>query len=425
MPGKDNCVDGSIFQRARALCLHYAQPLQLEQRYPGQALSERLTTPDKAISYRLSLQMDDGTIRVFDAYRVQFNDDLGPYKGGLRFHPQVTLDEVTALAFWMYLKTAVVNIPFGGAKGGIAVDYKALSMAERERLTKKFAIVLTNDVGHETDIPAPDVNTGTQEMAWMSHAWRMSSGSYHRGMVTGKPIDQGGSQGRTEATGRGCAVTLLEAARDAGIDPHGATAAIQGFGNAGRYAAIELVRQGGKVVAVSDSRAAVSNPDGLDIAALIEHKNRTGGVADFPGTEPIDHTSVLTAKTDFLIPAALEDSITHEIAPHVQAKVVAEAANGPTTQRAAEILFQRGIRVVPDVLANAGGVIVSYFEWSQNRQEYYWTHEEVIERMTKRLVDGYRRIADRAAQHRTSLRQAAYEIAIERVVKVSLERGVQ
>ena len=227
----------STFERAKALMLHYAEPLRLEEKYPGLSLLERLTTPDKAIVFRISLQMDEGTIRVFRAYRVQFNDDLGPYKGGLRFHPQVTLDEVTALAFWMYLKTAVVNIPFGGAKGGIAVDYKTLSMAERERLTKKFAMMLTNDVGENTDIPAPDVNTGAQEMAWMSHAWRMSSGRYHRGMVTGKPLDLGGSQGRREATGRGCVITLAEVAADFGLDVKEARAAIQGFGNAGQHAA--------------------------------------------------------------------------------------------------------------------------------------------------------------------------------------------
>ena len=210
-------ADGqTLFDRAKALFCHYAAPLELEQKYPGLSLLERLTTPDKSISYRLSLQMDDGTIRVFRAYRVQFNDDLGPYKGGLRFHPQVTLDEVTALAFWMYLKTAIMNIPFGGAKGGVAVDYPALSSAERERLTKKFATMLTSDVGPNTDIPAPDVNTGAREMAWMLHSWRMASHHYDRGMITGKPIELGGSLGRVEATGYGVVTALLEAARDLG-----------------------------------------------------------------------------------------------------------------------------------------------------------------------------------------------------------------
>jgi glutamate dehydrogenase/leucine dehydrogenase len=418
-------VESSVFERAKALFLHYAEPLQLEQRYPGLSLLERLTTPDKIVKVRLSIQMDDGSVRPFDAYRVQFNDDLGPYKGGVRFHPQVTLEEVKALAFWMYLKTAVVNIPFGGGKGGITVDYKALSMTEKERLTKKFAIVLAPDIGVNTDIPAPDVNTGGREMAWMLHAWRMTSAEYQRGAVTGKPLDMGGSQGRPEATGHGCVITMMEAARDKGIDPKGATAAIQGFGNAAQYAAIELVNRGTKVIAVSDSRSAVFNADGLDIDGLIEHKLKTGRVADFRGSEPMDHSAVLTTECDFLVPAALEDSITEEIAPNIKAKIIGEAANGPTMREAGLILYDRGITVVPDVLANAGGVVVSYFEWVQNRQEFYWTREVVIERMTKQLVNAYRAIADRAKAENTCLRQAAYKIAIERVVQASLERGVQ
>ncbi len=418
-------LEGTVFDRAKALFLHYAEPLQLETRHPGMRLTDRLTTPDKSITIRLSLQKDDGTVEVYDAYRVQFNDDLGPYKGGLRFHPQVTLDEVKALAFWMYLKTAVVNIPFGGAKGGICVDYKALSEAEQERLTKKFAILLANDIGEDTDIPAPDVNTGPREMAWMSHAWRMARGKYQRAMITGKPLDNGGSLGRVEATGRGCAITLLEVSRNKGIDPAGATYAVQGFGNAGRYAAVELSRHGSRLTAVCDSRAAVGNPDGMDVKELIRHKEQTGCVADFPGSKPIDPREVLTGKFDYLIPAALEDAITAEIAPKIQAKIIAEAANGPTTQDAMDILFKRGVTVVPDVLANSGGVTVSYFEWVQNRQEYYWTHEEVIERMTKRLISAYKDIHERSEAEGVSLRQAAYENAIERVVRVSLERGVQ
>ena len=415
----------TVFDRAKRLFLHFAEPLHLEQKYPGRSLHRRLTTPDRAMTFRIALQMDDGTIRALNAYRVQFNDDLGPYKGGLRFHPCVNLDEVTALAFWMYLKTAVVDIPFGGAKGGIAVDYKALSPAEQERLTKKFAIVLTNVVGEDTDIPAPDVNTGQREMAWMLDAWRMTSGEYHRGMVTGKPLNLGGSQGRQEATGRGCALVLLEAARDAGIDPQEATAAVQGFGNVGQHAALELARHGTKVVAVSDSHGGIRNPEGLDVAALAEHVRRTGWVSGFPGAKVVDHLDVLCGPCDFLVPAALEDSITAQIAPDVQAKIIAEGANGPTIQEAMEILGQRGITVVPDILANAGGVTVSYFEWVQNRQQYYWTHEEVVDRMSTRLIHAYREIADRASDGSRSLRQAAYEIAIQRVVEAMIQRGVQ
>lgn len=418
-------TNSSVFDRAKQLFLHYAEPLNLERQYPGLALHERLTTPDRSLIYRITLQMDDGPLRVVNAYRVQFNDDLGPYKGGLRFHPCVNLDEVTALAFWMYLKTAVVDIPFGGAKGGISIDYRALSLAEKERLTKKFAIMLTNVVGEDTDIPAPDVNTGPREMAWMLDAWRMTGGAYHRGMVTGKPLNLGGSKGRQESTGRGCALVLLEAARDQGIDPHGATAAVQGFGNVGQHVALELVRHGTEVVAVSDYDGAVRNPDGIDVEALAEHTRRTGHVPGFSGAKPVDHRDVLCGPCDFLVPAALEDTITADVAPHVQAKIIAEGANGPTTRDAMGILAERGVTVVPDILANAGGVTVSYFEWAQNRQEYYWTHQEVIDRMSSRLLDAYRSIADRARDGGKSLRQAAYEIAIQRVVEAMVQRGVQ
>jgi glutamate dehydrogenase (NAD(P)+) len=307
----------------------------------------------------------------------------------------------------------------------VAVDYRALSRAEQERLTKKFAIMLTNDIGADTDIPAPDVNTGAREMAWMLHAWRMNSGRYDRAMITGKPVDLGGSQGRTEATGRGVVIVLNEAARDLGIDPSGATAAVQGFGNVGRHAAFELARRGTKVVAVSDVQGAVANESGLDLEALSCYSDRTGSVVGFPDARPVDHLDVLTAKCDFLVPAALEDAITADVAQNIQARLVVEGANGPTTQEAADILCRRGIQVVPDVLANAGGVTVSYFEWVQNRQEFYWPLEEVMTRLTTKMVDAYRQIADRAQQVKCSLRQSAYELAIERIVKITLERGVQ
>jgi glutamate dehydrogenase/leucine dehydrogenase len=403
----------------------YAEPLDLESRYPNQGLPERLTTPDKSIILRVSLQMDDGSVRILNGYRVQFNDERGPYKGGLRFHPNVTLDEVTALAFWMYIKTAVVNVPFGGGKGGIRVDYKSLSLAEKERLTKKFAMMLGNDVGQNTDIPAPDVNTGEREMAWMLHTWRMTRGEFERGIVTGKPFDLGGSLGRREATGRGAVITLLECARDEGIDPENATAAIQGFGNVGRYAALELVSEGAKVVAVSDSRAGVFDESGLDVQSLIQHKDSTGSVSGFPHARETEPEAVLYTPCDFLIPAALEDSITPDNATEIRARIISEGANGPTTDAAAAILFGQGIRVVPDVLASAGGVIVSYFEWVQNRQEYYWTIDEVSSRLKKSLVQAYREIAGHAREEKCSLRQAAYSLAIERVSKITLERGVQ
>jgi len=415
----------SVYERAKTTFLHYAAPLHLERKHPGLGLPERLVVPDKSITFRLSLQTDDGTIKTLKAYRVQFNDDRGPYKGGLRFHPNVNLDEVTALAFWMYIKTAVVNIPFGGAKGGIAVDYKALSLAEKERLTKKFAIMLTNEVGKDTDVPAPDVNTGAREMAWMLDVWRRTHGAYQYAMITGKPVDMGGSLGREEATGKGCVITLVEAARDLGIDPEGATAVVQGFGNVGQYAALDLNSLGTKVVAVSDSRGAVHDPNGLDIPELVRHKASTGAVCGFGGGQAMDPARLPTMKCDFFVPAALENSVTEQVARDIQARVISEGANGPTTAAADTILFSRGIRVVPDVLANAGGVAVSYFEWVQNRQESHWTLDEVYDRLTATMVRAYRQAADRAKERKSTLRQAAYEIAIQRVVKASLERGVQ
>ncbi len=415
----------SVFDRARTTFLKFAEPLKLNEKYPGRGVLERMTTPDKTVSFRLSLEMDDGTVRIFKAYRVQFNDDLGPYKGGLRFHPSVTEDEMKAMAFWMYLKTAVAGVPFGGAKGGIAVDYPSLSRSEKERLTKRFALMLHGLVGASTDIPAPDVNTGQREMAWMLDAWRMADGTYSRAMITGKPLDMGGSEGRAEATGRGCIITLGEVAGDMGMDMKRCTAVIQGFGNVGRGAAHELHRRGCKVIAVSDINGGLLNLSGLDVEALIAHTQRTGSIVGCPNAKAIDRDLVLTTRCDFLIPAALEDSITINNVNDIQAKIICEGANGPTTHKADEVLHRKGVCVVPDILANTGGVIVSYFEWVQNHQELYWTHEEVIEKLTTRMIANYRKVADRAKDRDVSLRQAAYELAIERIAHAITERGVQ
>ena len=319
----------SVFDRAKATFLKYAEPMKLDEKYPGRGVLERMTTPDKTVAFRLSLEMDDGTVQIFRAYRVQFNDDLGPYKGGLRFHPSVTEDEMKAMAFWMYLKTAVADVPFGGAKGGIAVDYPSLSRSEKERLTKRFALMLHGLVGESTDIPAPDVNTGPREMAWMLDAWRMADGSYSRGMITGKPLDMGGSEGRAESTGRGCIITLGEVACDMGIDMRGATASIQGFGNVGQGAARELQRRGCKVIAVSDINGGILNLSGLDVETLIAHTQRTGSILGCPNAKAIGREMVLTTRCDFLIPAALEDSITIHNANDIQARIVCEGANGP------------------------------------------------------------------------------------------------
>ena len=403
----------------------YAEPLDLPGRYPGRDILRHLTTPDKSVEFRLTFQRDDGSLQVCDAYRVQFNDDRGPYKGGIRFHPVVDLAETKALAFWMYLKTAVVDIPFGGAKGGVAVDYPKLSQAEKERLTKRYALVLGDEIGPEKDIPAPDVNTGEREMAWILDAWRMLKGGYHRGVVTGKPVALGGSAGRREATGRGVVHTIAEAARDMGLDLAKATAAVQGFGNVGSVAALELHHLGARVVAVSDVRGAIRNDAGLHVPALCEHVAAGGALADFPDSEPFPRDALLTLDVDILVPAALEGAITLANAGDVRAKLVGEGANGPVTPAAAEILADRGVIMIPDILCNAGGVTVSYFEWVQNRQEFYWSLERVNEELHRVMTGAYRRVADVAREADVTLREAAYRIAIERVSEAAVRRGVQ
>jgi glutamate dehydrogenase (NAD(P)+) len=413
------------FELAKQHFFRYAAPLELDKRYPGRSMTEHLTTPDRSIEFRLSLERDNGSTMVCQAYRVQFNDDRGPYKGGVRFHPIVDLAETKALAFWMYLKTAVVEIPFGGAKGGVAVDYEHLSLSEKERLTKRYALILTDDIGPTKDIPAPDVNTSEREMGWLLDMWRMTRGRYERGVVTGKPIAMGGSQGRREATGRGVVIVLTEAAREMGLDLHSATAAVQGFGNVGGTSAKLLHAGGTKVVAVSDVSGAIYNPKGLDIPALGEHCQAGMPLAEFKGGQAIPRDDLLTTKADILVPAALENSITAKNAPNVQAKLIAEGANGPVTPEAVDILAERRIRVIPDILANAGGVTVSYFEWVQNRQEFYWPEQQVNDELKRVMVKAYRSVADLASCESITLREAAYRIAIQRVVEAALRRGVQ
>jgi len=403
----------------------YAEPLNLPGRYPGCDILRHLTTPDKSVEFRLTFQRDDGGLQVCDAYRVQFNDDRGPYKGGIRFHPVVDLAETKALAFWMYLKTAVVDVPFGGAKGGVAVDYPKLSMAEKERLTKRYALVLGDEIGPEKDIPAPDVNTGEREMAWILDAWRMLKGGYHRGVVTGKPVSLGGSAGRREATGRGVVYTIAEAAKDMGLDLAQATVAVQGFGNVGSAAALELHHLGARVTAVSDVRGAIRNDAGLHVPALVEHVSAGGTLDDFPDAEPLPRDELLTLDVDILVPAALEGAITMANAGEVRAKLVGEGANGPVTPAAAEILADRGVVMIPDILCNAGGVTVSYFEWVQNRQEFYWPLERVNEELHRVMTGAYRRVAGVAREAGVTLREAAYRIAIESVSEAAVRRGVQ
>lgn len=413
------------FEQAKTFFRNYAEPLKLDERFPGKSLLRRMVEPDRSIEFRLSLQRDNGDINSFRAYRIQFNDDRGPYKGGLRFHPVVNMDEMKAMGLWMNLKTALVDIPFGGAKGGISVDYPALSLAEKERLTKRFAMALVDDIGPDKDIPAPDVNTGEREMAWIIDSWRMIHGRYDRGVVTGKPLSLGGSQGRRAATGQGVVMVLEEAAEDLGVKLKKCSAAVQGFGNVGAAAARHLFQLGVRVCAVSDVYSAICNPDGLDIEALENHYAATGRLDHFPNSQAMDRDQLLEADVDILIPAALENAITAGNADRIQARIVAEGANGPVTPEADAILDRKSVTVLPDILCNAGGVTVSYFEWVQNRQEFYWAEDKVVEELRAVLARAYRSVSGIVAMSGCSHREAAYRVAIERLATSSVNRGVQ
>lgn len=402
------------------LITNVGQLLDFDHVYPGAKMFDRIITSNKLIKFKASVKKDDGTIDVFQCYRVQHSDTLGPYKGGVRLHCDVDLDDVKALATLMTLKTALVQIPFGGAKGGIAVDPKRLSKSERERLIRKYAHTLSSDVGPNIDIPAPDVNTGEQEMAWFYDEYRKSNEDA-RGVVTGKPVDLGGSAGRREATGRGAVMVALEALKDEGIE--NARFAIDGFGNVGSEAALWLHEMGYKVVAVSNSTGAIHHPDGLDIPALKQHVADTGSVPTFSEGDPVP--SVNGVDCEVLMPCALEGSITMANQESIRAKIISEGANSPTTLDACEHLRKRGVLVLPDILANAGGVIVSYFEWVQNREGFYWDVETVQGHLHKKIVSAYRRVRTYAESNGLSFREAAYSLALTRIAAGVEARGVQ
>jgi glutamate dehydrogenase (NAD(P)+) len=388
-------------------------------------IREVLKHPKRELTVNFPVRMDDGSYKVFTGYRVQYNMARGPTKGGIRYHPQVTLDEVRALAAWMTWKCAVVNIPYGGAKGGVVCDPKHMSRGELEGMTRRFATEIALIIGPEIDIPAPDVYTDSQTMAWIMDTYSMLKGYSVPGVVTGKPISLGGSEGRGEATGRGCAYVIREAAKDLGLKVKGASVAIQGFGNAGSVAANILYdEQDAKIVAVSDSKGGIWKADGFNPHAVEEHKQKTGSVVGFPGTKAISNDEVLEAKADVLIPAALENQITKKNADKIQAKIVAEAANGPTLPEADTILFQKKITVLPDVLANAGGVTVSYFEWAQDIQGYYWALDEVNTRLERTMVRSYNDVHKVATERKVHNRTAAYVLAIQRVVDAIKMRGI-
>ncbi len=390
---------------------------------PG--IREVLKHPKRELTVNFPVRMDDGSYQVYTGHRVQYNMARGPSKGGIRFHPGVTLDEVRALAAWMTWKCAVVNIPYGGAKGGVVVDPKKLSHGELERLTRRYASEIAPIIGPEMDIPAPDVYTDAQTMAWIMDTYSSLKGYSVPGVVTGKPISLGGSEGRGEATGRGCAYVIREAAKDAGVKVKGGTVAVQGFGNAGSVAAKILYdEQGAKIVAASDTKGGIWNADGFNPHAVEAHKQKTGSVVGFPGAKSISNEEVLEAKADILVPAALENVITAKNANKVQAKIVAEAANGPTLPEADKILFEKKVTVLPDILANAGGVTVSYFEWAQNIQGYFWTLKEVNERLERTMTESYRAVHAVATERKVHNRTAAYVVAVQRVVDAIRIRGI-
>jgi glutamate dehydrogenase/leucine dehydrogenase len=383
-----------------------------------------LKHPKREFTVNFPVRMDDGSYRVYTGYRVQYNMARGPSKGGIRYHPQVTLDEVRALAAWMTWKCAVVNLPYGGAKGGIICDPKHMSQGELERMTRRFASELIPIIGPEMDIPAPDVYTDSQTMAWIMDTYSQEKGYSVPGVVTGKPIAIGGSEGRGEATGRGCAYVIREAAPHIGLKLKGASVAVQGFGNAGSVAANILNDEfGAKIIAVSDSQGGIYNTDGINPHKVEEHKHKTGSVVKFPGAKSVSNEELLELKTDILVPAALENQLTSKNADKVQAKIVAEAANGPTVPEADKAFFEKKVTVLPDILANAGGVTVSYFEWAQNIQGYSWSLAEVNERLNKVMTESYARVHAVAQERKVDNRTAAYVVAIQRVVDALHIRG--
>ena len=387
-------------------------------------VKEVLKRPRRATIQHLPVLMDDGTIKVFVGYRVQHSIARGPAKGGIRFHQDVTLDEVAALASWMTWKCAVADIPFGGGKGGVIVDPRKLSAGELERLTRRYAADLSDVFGPDSDVPAPDVNTGEREMAWIVDTYSMHSRRTELGVVTGKPLEIGGSAGRREATGRGVMICVEQMCRHLGMPLEGARVAVQGFGNVGGVAADLLAREcGAKIVAASDVSGAVHNPDGLDVPALLRHVAERKGVAGFAGAKPLT-TAIIEYDCDILVPAALENQITAENAASVKAKIVGEGANGPTTPDADKILQDKSVWVIPDILCNAGGVTVSYFEWVQNRMGFYWPEHEVNSRLREKMEQAFGDVVKVAVAEKCSLRVAAYMVAIRRVLRVHELRGM-
>jgi glutamate dehydrogenase (NAD(P)+) len=412
-------TSGSIFDDMLQEFDGAARILSLE---PG--IWRILTRPKRQIIVSCPVQMDNGEIEVFTGYRVQYNITLGPAKGGIRYHPGVSLDEVTALAAWMTWKCAVAHIPFGGGKGGIICDPTKMSRRELEALTRRYVAEIIDLIGPEKDVPAPDVNTNEQVMAWVMDTYSMHVGHTTTSIVTGKPLELGGSLGRREATGRGVMIVTRESAKHLGFDIQGATVAVQGFGNVGSVSADLLVKIGARIVAVSDWKGGVYNRKGLDVSKLIDHVARHKTVAGFADAEPLTNEQLFRLDVDILIPAALENQITMDNAADIRAKIVVEGANGPTDPEANLHLHQRGVFVIPDILANSSGVTASYFEWVQDRYGYFWTEQEVNERLEIKMCEAFRAVLQTSLKFKVDMRTAAYIVAIERVATVTKMRGM-
>ncbi len=387
-------------------------------------IKAKLRLPKRELTVNFPVKMDDGSIEMFTGHRVQHSIARGPTKGGIRYHPDVTLDEVRALAMWMTWKCAVVGIPYGGAKGGVICNPKQMSERELERLTRRFASEIIMLISPESDIPAPDVNTNPQTMAWIMDTYSMTKGYSVPAVVTGKPIEIGGSLGRLEATGRGVMFTARKALRHLGIPIEGATVAVQGYGNVGSISAYLLQGKGCKVIAASDSQGGIYNPHGFDARDVPRHKQETGSVVGYPDTEAITNAELLELECDVLVPAALEKVITEENADRVKAKIVAEGANGPTTPEADQIMHENGVFVVPDILANAGGVTVSYFEWVQGLQQFFWSERDVNVKLRDIMESSFDNVLAIAQERNVDMRIAAYICAIERVAEAIMIRGI-
>lgn len=416
---KNTSIPISVFDNVMKQFDEAARKLNIEA-----SLLDFMKHPRRSTIMNLPVRMDDGSYRLFKAYRVQHSIARGPAKGGIRYHPDVNLDEVQALASWMTWKCAVVNIPFGGGKGGVVCDPQKLSTGELERVTRRYMADMIDLFGPDDDIPAPDVGTGPKVMAWMMDTFSMKENHTIPGVVTGKPISLGGSLGRNEATGRGVMITTREAARHHGINLQGATAAVQGFGNVGSISAKLLWELGVKFTFVSDVTGAIHDPAGIDIGELIKYVDQHRTVIGFPGTRKIRPNDVLFARVDILIPAALENVITGQNAHKVQCRIVSEGANGPVTPEADKILKKNKVTVIPDILCNAGGVTVSYFEWVQNRIGYFWTEEEVNRRLEEKIVPAFDAVMEVAKKEKTTMRIAAFMVAIRRVLDVVEQRGI-